>query len=145
MFPTSAHTWNWPGFHFRKLQITFRHVWTGFLLVCLFCNVTSGVSVMKGQEEVHVHAPVIVSNAGIFNTYQKLLPKELQAKPGEEPLVIWLTTVSLWVEASAKWLNINLQYRGERFFFYVQAAWILNEHKGKRSRKLSHLRGCSCR
>uniref|UniRef100_A0A3P8RVJ8 All-trans-retinol 13,14-reductase n=1 Tax=Amphiprion percula TaxID=161767 RepID=A0A3P8RVJ8_AMPPE len=40
-----------------------------------------GVSVMKGQEEVHIHAPMVISNAGIFNTYQKLLPKELQAEP----------------------------------------------------------------
>uniref|UniRef100_A0A3P8RT36 All-trans-retinol 13,14-reductase n=1 Tax=Amphiprion percula TaxID=161767 RepID=A0A3P8RT36_AMPPE len=39
------------------------------------------VSVMKGQEEVHIHAPMVISNAGIFNTYQKLLPKELQAEP----------------------------------------------------------------
>ena len=44
----------------------------------------TGVSVLKGKEEVHVLAPIVVSNAGIFNTYQKLLPKELQAKPGEE-------------------------------------------------------------
>lgn len=42
----------------------------------------SGVSVMKGQEEIHIHAPMVISNAGIFNTYQKLLPKELQATPG---------------------------------------------------------------
>ncbi|XP_078125690.1 all-trans-retinol 13,14-reductase [Sander vitreus] len=40
-----------------------------------------GVSVMKGQEEIHIHAPMVISNAGIFNTYQKLLPKELQAMP----------------------------------------------------------------
>uniref|UniRef100_A0A3B3ZC23 All-trans-retinol 13,14-reductase n=1 Tax=Periophthalmus magnuspinnatus TaxID=409849 RepID=A0A3B3ZC23_9GOBI len=40
-----------------------------------------GVSVMKGQEEVHIHAPMVISDAGIFNTYQKLLPKELQAMP----------------------------------------------------------------
>ncbi|XP_071242041.1 all-trans-retinol 13,14-reductase-like [Salvelinus alpinus] len=40
-----------------------------------------GVSVMKGQEELHVHAPMVISNAGIFNTYQQLLPKELQAMP----------------------------------------------------------------
>uniref|UniRef100_A0A4W6FJX5 All-trans-retinol 13,14-reductase n=1 Tax=Lates calcarifer TaxID=8187 RepID=A0A4W6FJX5_LATCA len=40
-----------------------------------------GVSVMKGQEEVHIRAPMVISNAGIFNTYQKLLPKELQAMP----------------------------------------------------------------
>ncbi|XP_061555561.1 all-trans-retinol 13,14-reductase [Phycodurus eques] len=40
-----------------------------------------GVSVMKGQEEVHIRAPIVISNAGIFNTYQKLLPKELHAMP----------------------------------------------------------------
>lgn len=40
-----------------------------------------GVSVMKGQEEVHIRAPLVISNAGIFNTYQKLLPRELQALP----------------------------------------------------------------
>lgn len=50
------------------------------LFVCLF----SGVSVMKGQEEVHIRAPIVISNAGIFNTYQKLLPKELQAMPGKK-------------------------------------------------------------
>ncbi|XP_041942341.1 all-trans-retinol 13,14-reductase [Alosa sapidissima] len=44
-------------------------------------NEAIGVSVLKGKEEVHVHAPMVISNAGIFNTYQKLLPKELQARP----------------------------------------------------------------
>lgn len=38
---------------------------------------------MKGQEEVHIRAPVVISNAGIFNTYQTLLPRELQALPGQ--------------------------------------------------------------
>ncbi|XP_026216558.1 all-trans-retinol 13,14-reductase-like [Anabas testudineus] len=40
-----------------------------------------GVSVMKGQEEIHIHAPMVISDAGIFNTYQKLLPEDLQAMP----------------------------------------------------------------
>ncbi|XP_060758016.1 all-trans-retinol 13,14-reductase [Neoarius graeffei] len=44
-------------------------------------NEAIGVSVMKGQEEVHVHAPIVISDAGIFNTYQRLLPKEVQTKP----------------------------------------------------------------
>ncbi|XP_051571407.1 all-trans-retinol 13,14-reductase-like [Myxocyprinus asiaticus] len=39
------------------------------------------VSVIKGQEEVHIHAPTVISNAGIFNTYQQLLPKDVQAMP----------------------------------------------------------------
>lgn len=38
---------------------------------------------MKGQEEVHIRAPLVISNAGIFNTYKELLPRELQALPGK--------------------------------------------------------------
>ncbi|XP_070837614.1 all-trans-retinol 13,14-reductase-like [Chaetodon trifascialis] len=50
-------------------------------LVKVHCGfMASGVSVMKGQEEVHIRAPMVISNAGIFNTYQ-LLPKELQTMP----------------------------------------------------------------
>lgn len=78
-----------------------------------------GVSVMKGQEEVHIHAPMIISNAGIFNTYQKLLPKELQAMPdiqnqlgmmknGEGGLSIFLglngTKEDLGLEADNYWI-----------------------------------------
>ncbi|XP_032442578.1 all-trans-retinol 13,14-reductase-like isoform X2 [Xiphophorus hellerii] len=40
-----------------------------------------GVSVLKGQEEVHIKAPMVISDAGIFNTYENLVPKELQAMP----------------------------------------------------------------
>ncbi|XP_076851829.1 all-trans-retinol 13,14-reductase [Brachyhypopomus gauderio] len=44
-------------------------------------NEAIGVSVLKGQEEVHVHAPFIISDAGIFNTYQQLLPRDMQKMP----------------------------------------------------------------
>lgn len=60
----------------------------------LFVFVVSGVSVMKGQEEVHIRAPMVISNAGIFNTYQKLLPKELQAMPGTRE-VLQLMIISI--------------------------------------------------
>lgn len=40
-----------------------------------------GVSVLKGQEEVHVRAPIVISDAGIFNTYEHLLPKDVQTMP----------------------------------------------------------------
>lgn len=43
-----------------------------------------GVKVKKGQEEVEVHAPTVISNCGIFTTFQKLLPPEIQVKPGEQ-------------------------------------------------------------
>ncbi|XP_058477070.1 inactive all-trans-retinol 13,14-reductase [Solea solea] len=41
-----------------------------------------GVKVRKGQEEVEVHAPVVVSNCGVFTTFQKLLPPEVQVQDG---------------------------------------------------------------
>ncbi|XP_060795431.1 inactive all-trans-retinol 13,14-reductase isoform X2 [Neoarius graeffei] len=40
-----------------------------------------GVTVEKGQEDVEVRAPVIISNCGVFNTFQKLLPSHIQTKP----------------------------------------------------------------
>ncbi|KAM9831225.1 inactive all-trans-retinol 13,14-reductase [Neosynchiropus ocellatus] len=40
-----------------------------------------GVKVRKGQDEVEIRAPTIVSNCGIFTTFQKLLPAEIRVKP----------------------------------------------------------------
>ncbi|NXI53314.1 RETST reductase, partial [Chloroceryle aenea] len=40
-----------------------------------------GVSVRKGQDLVNIFAPVIISDAGIFNTYERLLPAEARALP----------------------------------------------------------------
>ncbi|NXU35695.1 RETST reductase, partial [Drymodes brunneopygia] len=40
-----------------------------------------GVSVKKGQDLVDIFAPVIISDAGIFNTYERLLPAEARALP----------------------------------------------------------------
>ncbi|XP_028842731.1 all-trans-retinol 13,14-reductase-like isoform X2 [Denticeps clupeoides] len=40
-----------------------------------------GVAVKKGQEELEVLAPVIISDAGIFNTYEKFLPRQIQSNP----------------------------------------------------------------
>lgn len=39
-----------------------------------------GVRLKKGAEEYDVYAPIVVSNAGIINTYQHLLSKEIQNK-----------------------------------------------------------------
>ncbi|XP_010768974.1 putative all-trans-retinol 13,14-reductase [Notothenia coriiceps] len=41
-----------------------------------------GVKVRKGQAEVEIHAPVVVSNCGVFNTFQRLLPPAIQEKKG---------------------------------------------------------------
>ncbi|NXF12356.1 RETST reductase, partial [Smithornis capensis] len=40
-----------------------------------------GVSVKKGKDLVNIFAPMVISDAGIFNTYEKLLPPEARALP----------------------------------------------------------------
>ncbi|NWS27194.1 RETST reductase, partial [Polioptila caerulea] len=40
-----------------------------------------GVSVKKGQDSVDIFAPIVISDAGIFNTYERLLPPEARALP----------------------------------------------------------------
>ncbi|KFO82601.1 Putative all-trans-retinol 13,14-reductase, partial [Cuculus canorus] len=40
-----------------------------------------GVSVKKGEDVVNIFAPIIISDAGIFNTYERLLPAEARALP----------------------------------------------------------------
>ncbi|XP_065255539.1 all-trans-retinol 13,14-reductase [Emys orbicularis] len=40
-----------------------------------------GVSVQKGQDLVNVFAPIVISDAGIFNTYERLLPAEIRTLP----------------------------------------------------------------
>jgi len=51
------------------------------------------VSVKKGQDVVNIFAPIIVSDAGIFNTYERLLPPEARALPGKTP----------WCSAGFNW------------------------------------------
>ncbi|XP_025962715.2 all-trans-retinol 13,14-reductase [Dromaius novaehollandiae] len=43
-----------------------------------------GVAVRRGpsEEEVEIFAPVVISDAGVFNTFGKLLPPELRSHPG---------------------------------------------------------------
>lgn len=39
-----------------------------------------GVKVLKGKEVVEILAPMVISSAGLYNTFQTLLPKELAIK-----------------------------------------------------------------
>lgn len=41
-----------------------------------------GVSVKKGQELVNVYCPIVISDAGLFNTYKYLLPENVHCLPG---------------------------------------------------------------
>lgn len=40
-----------------------------------------GVSVKKGHELVNIHCPIVISSAGLFNTYQHLLPESVRGLP----------------------------------------------------------------
>ncbi|XP_072927716.1 all-trans-retinol 13,14-reductase-like isoform X2 [Hemitrygon akajei] len=50
-------------------------------LRAVFSYMFTGVVVNKGQGEICISAPSVISDAGIYNTYEHLLPKEIQAKP----------------------------------------------------------------
>uniref|UniRef100_A0A8C8JX28 All-trans-retinol 13,14-reductase n=1 Tax=Oncorhynchus tshawytscha TaxID=74940 RepID=A0A8C8JX28_ONCTS len=82
-----------------------------------------GVSVMKGQEEIHVHAPMVISNAGIFNTYQRLLPKELQDMPAIQKQLGMMKN-------GAGGLSIFLGLTGTKEDLGLKADnyWIFTEH-----------------
>ncbi|XP_037663717.1 all-trans-retinol 13,14-reductase [Choloepus didactylus] len=41
-----------------------------------------GVSVKKGQDLVNICCPIVISSAGMFNTYQHLLPESARCLPG---------------------------------------------------------------
>ncbi|KAM7079136.1 all-trans-retinol 13,14-reductase [Molossus nigricans] len=41
-----------------------------------------GVSVKKGQELVNICCPIVISDAGLFNTYEYLLPETARCLPG---------------------------------------------------------------
>lgn len=48
--------------------------------------VPAGVSVKKGQELVNIHCPIVISDAGLFNTYKYLLPETARCLPGKTGL-----------------------------------------------------------
>lgn len=45
----------------------------------------AGVSVKKNQELVNIYCPIVISDAGLFNTYQYLLPENARCLPGKRP------------------------------------------------------------
>ena len=37
----------------------------------------------KGQELVNIYCPIVISDAGLFNTYKNLLPENAHCLPGK--------------------------------------------------------------
>lgn len=73
----------------------------------MLCTCVTGVTVLKGQEEIEVRAPVVISNAGIFNTFQKFLPKQVQDKPGKMMLRQQKATIILQLFLSLSYLMFS--------------------------------------
>lgn len=40
-----------------------------------------------GHEELQIRAPLVISDAGVFNTFEKLLPPHVRSHPGKVALV----------------------------------------------------------
>ncbi|KAM3922620.1 all-trans-retinol 13,14-reductase-like [Leptodactylus fuscus] len=47
----------------------------------------TGVAVQRNHKEISIYAPVVISDAGIFNTYERLLPPEVKNTPEVESLL----------------------------------------------------------
>jgi all-trans-retinol 13,14-reductase len=62
--------------------------------------VPAGVSVKKGQELVNIYCPIVISNAGLFNTYEHLLPESARCLPGKRLVFQALGISSLEVTCS---------------------------------------------
>lgn len=74
-----------------------------------FC-VFQGVTVARGQEEVQVFAPVIISDAGIFNTFQNFLPPYIQNKPGDlSSLCLLVHTPPVHVPSPPVFARVEIQ------------------------------------
>nr|XP_020745081.1 all-trans-retinol 13,14-reductase isoform X1 [Odocoileus virginianus texanus] len=41
-----------------------------------------GVTVKKGEDLVNIYCPIVISDAGLFNTYERLLPEQARCLPG---------------------------------------------------------------
>ncbi|PIO31395.1 hypothetical protein AB205_0102260 [Aquarana catesbeiana] len=50
-------------------------------LQTIFSYLFYGVAIQRKEGEVCINAPIIISDAGIFNTYNRLLPPEIKAVP----------------------------------------------------------------
>ena len=49
-------------------------------ILCTPDGKACGVRVQKGEENVDIQAPIVISSAGVYNTFQSLLPKEVSQK-----------------------------------------------------------------
>merc|ERR1712055_742728 len=92
-----------------------------------------GVRVTKGSETQEIFAPMIISSAGLYNTFERLLPKEVanksyysqickDLKPGIGAMNVFLGLNCSAEELGLKRQNIwafnddNIDYEGQKYF-----------------------------
>merc|ERR1712106_87551 len=92
-----------------------------------------GVKVTKGSETHEIFAPLIISSAGLYNTFERLLPKEISSKsyysqickdlkPGIGAMNVFLGLNASAEELGVKRQNIwafndsNIDYEGQKYF-----------------------------
>jgi all-trans-retinol 13,14-reductase len=102
-----------------------------------------GVKVRKipdrGQEQITFKAPVVVSNAGVYNTYNRMLPKEAAGAHADEIVKFYKThpvTTNVTLYLGLKESPAKLGIHGENFWIYssydhdanfaARHAWIEN-------------------
>ena len=49
----------------------------------------------KGEDLVNIHCPIVISDAGLFNTYEHLLPEQARCLPGKQMSCVALLQVDL--------------------------------------------------
>lgn len=71
--------------------------------------VPAGVTVKKGEDLVNIYCPIVISSAGLFNTYEHLLPEQARCLPGKQMSCVALLQVP-WtcplLPADSAWLML---------------------------------------
>lgn len=71
-----------------------------------------GVSVKKGKDLVNIYCPIVISDAGLFNTYENLLPESARCLPGVKQQLgmvresLGMFTVFICLRGTKKELNL---------------------------------------
>ncbi|XP_036606579.1 all-trans-retinol 13,14-reductase-like [Trichosurus vulpecula] len=80
-----------------------------------------GVSVKKGRDLVNVYAPIVISSAGIFNTYERLLPEKARCLPGIQTQLGMvqhgMSTLSIFICLQGSKSDLGLEAKNRYVYF----------------------------
>ena len=87
-------------------------------ILCSDGGHANGVRVQKGSESYEIRAPVIISNAGLYNTFRSLLPKTISQKSYFSELA-----ASLKPGVGAMSIFVGLDKSGKELGLKAQNTW----------------------